>query len=467
MSCNRILECYFRYLLGLEPDSPAMDHIKTHIKSCPSCCSNLDLFSGLLERQFSERGLSEGTTCTDAAVLAETVFHDRISGKDRDQALNHLFGCRRCRETFIQSFTQLFESHPDSLSFINNIPDIQSPLLLLELKKKKETVVKEAIRTAEASFIKIKPDGGIRFDLKKIIEKKIESIPPYPDSVKMILELIDIDADLKDIAGEICTDVSLSARILQIANSTFYRGKFPVEDIQRALSRIGLKSISRVVKVFGIHSTVMNQAGNHLNGYNIPMKIFMNYSAMTAIISMLLAPHYDQEYLKASEFSFDIDMVAYTAALVQNLGMIILGHCIDNNMEDRIQAHLKDGMKITEIENSLLGTNHPEVSAKILKKWKLSDNFIHSIVTHHDPVASLKHEDPLSGILYCADTVASRFLRPQSRVRPYLHMIESEENLLEFLPFSSMNEYDNFCRNQIIPTLERHDIMFNRDIFSF
>ncbi len=463
--CKEHIDNYIQYLLGNDIEKRQIEESKQHISKCPHCQANLKLFSNIIENYIPESKFSSNLSCNEVAKYFNENPLFNFNDEKNEKIVNHLLVCKDCREKFIDKFVATVENEPALLDKIKDIPKLHSPLLLLELKKEKEYEIKKLIKYAEASIVRIKPDGGIRYNIHSFIEDSIETLPPCPDNVKIILDLIDNDADLKDISKEISKDVSLSARILQIANSPYYRGKLPVEDIQRALSRIGLKSISRIITVFSLYSTIINQAGNYLSGYDVPMKIFMNYSTMVAIISMLLAPKYNTKVINMNDFAFEIDMIAYTAGLVENLGMIVLNRCFEGDIKNEMQNLIKNGFKITDAEQTLLGITHPEVSGKILKKWKLSEPFINSVVFHHKENLNLSEDNPLLKIMYVADTIASEFLRPNSKMRPYLHIVDSEETLFRMIPFNSRNELEQFYTNELIPAFDSHEVMYDTNLY--
>ncbi len=464
--CQDYIESYLKYLQGAKTESEKLILIKKHILNCKKCQTDLHEVVDAIDESILESDLKTSLSCQDVEDLAFDVFRT-INDETREDIINHLLICKKCRDEFVDLFIERLDTDKSVLDYNIKIPEIKSPIILLELKKKRKKEVKRAIQLAESSIVKIKSDGGIKYGVKDLVEKRIETLPPWPSHVKMIIELIDHDADLRDITGEVRKDVSLSARILQIANSPYYRPVKPIEDIQRALSRIGLTSISRIVSVFGIYSVLVKEAGNHLHGYDIPMRIFMDYSTMIALISMLLAPRYMEKHHIHQDLSYDIDTVAYTAGLVENLGMIVLNHCIDKDSKKDIKRFLDKGMEIIKIEEALFGITHSEVGGKILKKWNLSDNLIKSIMSHHAPLGDIIRENNiLSNIIYPADTIASELLRPTSKVVPYLNIIPSEKDFIDILPFNTREEVNDFYESQLIPEFIDQDITYDKTLYS-
>jgi len=57
----------------------------------------------------------------------------------------------------------------------------------------------------------------------------------------------DPDVSLADLADVLGTDVALAAQLVRVANSPIYRGRYPVDNIQVAVSRLGLKVTKNLV----------------------------------------------------------------------------------------------------------------------------------------------------------------------------------------------------------------------------
>jgi len=146
--------------------------------------------------------------------------------------------------------------------------------------------------------------------------------------------------------------------------------------------------------------------------------------------------------------------------------MLVLNHCIDKDLRSEIKRLLNKGTDIIKIEDSLFGITHSEVGGRLLKKWELSESFIHSIITHHLPVINIINEkNLLSKIIYPADTIASELLRPVSKVRPYLNIMQSEEAFINVLPFKTREELNDFYEKELIPTFDDNYIQYDKTLF--
>lgn len=69
-------------------------------------------------------------------------------------------------------------------------------------------------------------------------------LPTLPEVAIKVRETADDDnVSIRDIADIIITDAALSARIIQVANSALYRGMSTSDNVQNAVSRMGLNTV--------------------------------------------------------------------------------------------------------------------------------------------------------------------------------------------------------------------------------
>ncbi|MCG8568695.1 MAG: HDOD domain-containing protein, partial [Spirochaetes bacterium] len=88
--------------------------------------------------------------------------------------------------------------------------------------------------------------------IAKEITAKIEKMPQFPESIiRLQSEVNNPNADFHSIAEIIKTDTSLTTEILRLANSPIYMPKRKIEDIEKAVTIIGLKGINNLVLNFG------------------------------------------------------------------------------------------------------------------------------------------------------------------------------------------------------------------------
>ncbi|MDH5229599.1 MAG: HDOD domain-containing protein [Gammaproteobacteria bacterium] len=88
----------------------------------------------------------------------------------------------------------------------------------------------------------------------KIMHGHLE-LPSLPEIAERVREAVNKDtATTAEIAKIIQTDIPITARLIQLANSPVYRGSFPVEHCQDAVGRLGLNVTRNLVTSFALKS---------------------------------------------------------------------------------------------------------------------------------------------------------------------------------------------------------------------
>jgi HD-like signal output (HDOD) protein len=84
--------------------------------------------------------------------------------------------------------------------------------------------------------------------LKKAVESDKLVLPTLPEvALKIRSAVEDEDASAQKIADTLSQDASLSARLIQVANSPLYRSRNPIDNLQMAVIRMGVRLVRDLV----------------------------------------------------------------------------------------------------------------------------------------------------------------------------------------------------------------------------
>ena len=90
-----------------------------------------------------------------------------------------------------------------------------------------------------------------------------------PSQHKIVLEIFDLidkpDSNFNSISELISKDVSLSAKILKIANSSFFSPTVPIESINHALLFLGLDNFYQLILSFALQKTISDHTPQSSN----------------------------------------------------------------------------------------------------------------------------------------------------------------------------------------------------------
>lgn len=182
-------------------------------------------------------------------------------------------------------------------------------------------------------------------------------------------------ASIDEISEILSTDAALNVKILKIANSAIYGFRSEITTLNRALSLIGLKEVKNLI--------LMDAITGHFSSANncttIKMEDFWRRSVYLSLIAKRLA-----KKLKHPE----PDRI-FISAIVSRIGQLV---CCSTRPEEVIRIskeHLKpqlDKRSEFDIEKAHLGFSYSEVSAKLLERWKVPGEIIHSLNYLHTPL---------------------------------------------------------------------------------
>lgn len=85
-------------------------------------------------------------------------------------------------------------------------------------------------------------------ELKKSVETDRLILPTLPEvALKIRAAVEDENASAQKIADTLTQDASLSARLIQVANSPLYRSRNPIDNLQSAVTRMGMRLVRDLV----------------------------------------------------------------------------------------------------------------------------------------------------------------------------------------------------------------------------
>ncbi len=225
--------------------------------------------------------------------------------------------------------------------------------------------------------------------LKDHILRLAQKLPAAPQIFsRLSMMLNDVNADLDKIANLISIDTGLTARVLRVSNSVFFRGASPVQSLDEAINRIGFREIHKMV---GMAMTEQLYA-NGLPAYRMTAKQVWENSVATALAMESIA----------SEAGYD-SQAAYTLGILRQIGKLVLGRILEKEQPGAI---CPDDIDVLSWERARLNITNHEAAAYIFQAWKLPPSFCAGMRFQHEPEA---HPDdgPEGAQLHLAGWVVS------------------------------------------------------------
>jgi putative nucleotidyltransferase with HDIG domain len=261
------------------------------------------------------------------------------------------------------------------------------------------------------------------------IDSAIEDLLPIPQVALKIIRMVGNDAcSFRDIAHEVIQDQVLSARLIKLCNSVSTNTGMKVDSIEKALLRIGEKSLLLLALAFSMENFI-----SHANqGYSLCKGGIFNHSVWTAIISSKLA-----------EITGKVPSdIAYTAGLLHDIGKVVLDqymHAAYPLFYRRMQNHNAD---LIAAEKDLFGIAHTEAGYRLARIWDLPEFVTDTIQYHHDPQKAASNCE-LIHLIYLADLLSSRFMLGHDLERMNTAHFNSSLELIGFDPMHFPSLFNN------------------------
>jgi putative nucleotidyltransferase with HDIG domain len=204
---------------------------------------------------------------------------------------------------------------------------------------------------------------------------KATRLPCSPALLPRLVSVLEReDASIDELESVIRLDPALASSTLRLANSAFFgAGSSQVENLSEALMRLGQKEVYKLA--------ALSLAGRWMNlkveGYRWEAGDFCRLSLVEAVAAEYLAEQTGQVDPKT----------AYTAGLVHEIGKLAVAYaCAD--FFPRIRAvQSEGGCPWLVAEKQVLGFNHAEVGAELLRRWKFPPALV-AVGTFNPPRAS-------------------------------------------------------------------------------
>jgi HD-like signal output (HDOD) protein len=198
------------------------------------------------------------------------------------------------------------------------------------------------------------------------------------------------EAGFKDLAELIETDQAIAAKILKLANSSYYAMRGEISTIQRALVVLGHKALGEIMTL----GAAAGLLGDKLEGYGMDVGDLWKHSLAVAFGSRRIAEKV------APELAND----AFTSGLLHDSGKLILDSYIVERWQ-QFEDIMADGRhSFLEAEKKVLELDHPEIAFEVCQSWHIPLPLTQAIKYHHYP--SRSDDNQLAYIVHTADATA-------------------------------------------------------------
>lgn len=223
------------------------------------------------------------------------------------------------------------------------------------------------------------------------------TIPTLPEVVMEVNRMVD-DPEIgaSEIGEVIASDPGMAAKVLQVANSSYFGLAEVVLSAEHAATFIG----SAGLKNIALQASIMGHFDKYSNLPDFNLEELWDHSLFTAQICRLLAVN-SQPIGQLGPDDF------YTCGLLHDVGKVVL---LDNIGDDYLEVirrsrHVGQALHVCELE--MLSYTHVDVGVLVSARWEFPDAIQGAIAYHHGPQERV-FNDPSVALVAIADQLAYR-----------------------------------------------------------
>ena len=215
--------------------------------------------------------------------------------------------------------------------------------------------------------------------LEKILDGATD-LAALPQVVMRVMDLTnDPKATAQDLEKIIALDQALAAKILTLANSSYYGLPRRVSTLREAVVFLGFKTLRNLAMTITTFNLFLGRADTPALARRALWRHSVDTAQCARVIVGLLHPA-AQEAVGADQ--------AYTCGLLHDVGKMALDqsrHALFVAITQMASAH---HVRFSRIESEVLSFSHGQIGAALAARWNLPPMLCEAIAFHHTPRAA-------------------------------------------------------------------------------
>lgn len=279
-------------------------------------------------------------------------------------------------------------------------------------------------------------------DLEAIIARTGD-LPAMPAIAVKVMEMVgNPSTSANDLQEVISHDQALTSKVLKIANSAMFGVSRDISTLSHAIMILGFSSIRSIVLATSTKSVYMKTGG--ASGFST--KLLWDHSLSTALISRAIG----------SKIQRVNNEEVFIAGLLHDIGKTVMNMNFSSQYESVITEVYNSKVGFLEVEEKLMGFDHTQVGALVLRKWNISQSLEEAVLYHHSPKEAKVNQE-LTAVVSLANIVSNILAKQGTE--------EIDISLLVSSDAARILGYDEekilAIKDQIVEMLEHDKDLFN------
>ncbi len=247
---------------------------------------------------------------------------------------------------------------------------------------------------------------------------RLKTLPTVSTVYREVLSELDSpEASAASVAAVIERDLSMTAKLLQLANSTFFGSAEQVSTCRHAVELLGLDTVRGLILSMEVFFRFERDGQCWYD-----VDALTRHSARVSRCAHAIARDQGASPQMLSEVA--------TAGMLHDVGKLVLADALGTEYTSALRERFGGNLAIWQIEQEAFGASHAEVGAYLLGLWGLPETVIAATAWHHRPSENGTREFSAITAVHAADVIAHRIERRANPDRP---LEPPDEDYLESL----------------------------------
>jgi len=202
----------------------------------------------------------------------------------------------------------------------------------------------------------------------EIILRHSGELPALPKAACHIMAVIeDPRTTATRLEKALAMDQTLTAKVLRIANSPFYGATRQITTVSESIVRLGFVTIRNWTLVTAARSVFLAPGAGML------YQRIWRQSVLSAMGCQLVAQAVGRVQPEG----------VFIGGLMQNIGQLVLARSHPEMFQEILAESAESGQPYHEVESRVLGFDHGELGAMLLREWNLTEDLEEAVRWHH------------------------------------------------------------------------------------
>ncbi|MHC4606279.1 MAG: HDOD domain-containing protein [Planctomycetota bacterium] len=227
------------------------------------------------------------------------------------------------------------------------------------------------------------------FSLKDVVD--LATLPMVASMALTVAE--DPSSSAQDLQRVIEADPPLAAKVLRLANSSFFRRGEEVTDLQMAVVHLGFAAVRNLI--LGV--SVVNSLDTFFAGARYDRQEFWLHCAAVGAAAKRIVEKRGGMH----------GPTAFVVGLLHDVGKLVMDRYLPEDFLEALKLAEEEGIPLAAAERQVLGVDHAAIGGELLELWGLPEQLTAPVRWHHIPSRCPQEYRPYAMVAQVADLVCA------------------------------------------------------------